>query len=454
MVRKKRYSSSQVMCFLIPSLIGAILFLCPISYNGSLNTALGIAIDFLKSIFKPWLPFAAMVVVVISTLVSLWATIAKPEKILQSEFWKNVLIVKPFWLISRVLGAFLYVIIYYKVGPEIIWSMDNGGTPAMLLAPTLLIVVSILGVIIPLLTDYGLMEFIGTFARPVMRPLFKLPGRSAVDCCASLVGSATVAVVITTNVHDQGYYSDREAAIITTCFSLISLPYIYIMADFVGLPNMYFQILIATYFVTLLLAFVMPRIWPLSHIQDEYSGKDGKNSLVSATEGLPGGYSRGEWALKVAIERAEKQTLRMTVFSGFKTFMSITISTMPLVISWGTIVLILANNTPIFQIMSFPFAWILQLMRIPEATEVAPAFILGFADQFLAALVGAARTATAAKFMCACISGTGLIYMTEVGVLILNSRIPLNFCKLAGIYLIRAIISAFCLAPFAWWFCM
>lgn len=55
--------------------------------------------------------------------------------------------------------------------------------------------------------------------------------------------------------------------------------------------------------------------------------------------------------------------------------------------------------------------------------------------------------------MCACISGTGLIYMTEVGVLILQSSIPLGFWKLTGIYFIRAVLSIFLLAPFAWLFC-
>jgi nucleoside recognition membrane protein YjiH len=54
--------------------------------------------------------------------------------------------------------------------------------------------------------------------------------------------------------------------------------------------------------------------------------------------------------------------------------------------------------------------------------------------------------------MCAGISATGLIYMTEVGVLILNSRIPLGVGKLTGIYAIRAVFSVFLLAPLALFF--
>lgn len=450
MAKKESYTSAQVMHFLIPSLIGALVFLLPIPMKGSLNTILGIVIDWGKAVLKPVLPGIAMVLVVISALVSLWATVAKPEKIVKDPFWGGLLIVKPFWLISRLLGAALYILIYFKIGPEVIWNMDNGGTPGILLAPALLVIFIVLAGVVPLLTDYGLMEYVGTYARPIMKPLFRLPGRAAVDCLASWVGSCSVAVVITTKVHDEGYYSDREASIITTAFSVISIAYIYVMADFVGLPNMYFQIMAAIYAVTFILALIMPRIWPLSSMPDTFSGKAGKRRVG---DDIPEGYSLGGWALKLAVERSAKQTASMTIDSGVKTFVSLVVSTMPLVVSWGTIVLIIANNTPVFQILSAPFAWCLQLMQIPEAKEVAPAFILAYADQFLAAVVGSGRTAVAAKFMCACISGTGLIYMTEVGVLILQSSIPLSFWKLTGIYVIRAVLSVFLLAPFAWLFC-
>ncbi|MCD8163241.1 MAG: YjiH family protein [Synergistaceae bacterium] len=450
MAEKHSYTSAQIMHFLIPSLIGAIVFLLPIPMKGSLNTILGIAIDWGKAVLNPWLPGTAMTLVVIAALASLWATLCKPEKIEKDPFWGGLLIVKPFWLVSRLLGAALYIVIFFKIGPEVVWNMDNGGTPAIVLAPALLIIFIVLAGVVPLLTDYGLMEYVGTYARPVMGPMFKLPGRSAVDCLASWVGSCSVAVVITTKVHDQGYYSDREASIITTAFSVISIAYIYVMADFVGLPNMYFQIMAAVYAVTFILALIMPRIWPLSSMPDTFSGKAGKQRVG---DDIPQEYSLGDWALKLAVERSAKQTAAMTVDSGVKTFISLVVSTMPLVVAWGTIVLIIANNTPVFQILSAPFAWCLQLMRIPEAKDVAPAFLLAYADQFLAAVVGSGRTAVAAKFMCACISGTGLIYMTEVGVLILQSSIPLGFWKLTGIYFIRAVLSIFLLAPFAWFFC-
>lgn len=444
-----RHSSADVLHFVIPSLLGAIAFLLPIPVKGTLNTPLGLAIDWGKAVLKGQLPFMAMVLVCLGAAVTLWATLARPKAITERPFLRDLFLVSPFWNLSRLAGAILYVVIYYKIGPEVVWNMDNGGTPAMILAPALLIVFIVLAGAVPLLTDFGLMEYVGTMARPVMKPLFTLPGRAAVDCLASWVGSSSVGVVITTKVHDEGYYSDREAAIISTTFSVISVAYIYVMADFVGLTHMYFQILFSVYAVTFLLALVMPRLWPLKAIPDTYSGRAGKQ----AKEDLPEGYSLSEWALKTAVEKARNEGWNTVLSSCVKTFVSLVVSTMPLVVSWGTAVLLVANNTPLFQWISAPFAWMLALVNIPEAAQVAPAFVLSYADQFLAAVVGSSREAAAAKFMCAGISATGLIYMTEVGVLILNSSIPLGVGKLTFIYFVRAVLSVFLLAPFALWFC-
>ena len=60
MLEKEKYSFSQIMRFVIPSVIGAIVFLIPIPVGGKLNTILGIVIDWAKGLLKPWLPFTAM----------------------------------------------------------------------------------------------------------------------------------------------------------------------------------------------------------------------------------------------------------------------------------------------------------------------------------------------------------------------------------------------------------
>ena len=54
---RKTYTAGQILKFVIPSLAGALAFLMPIPDKGTLNTALGLLIDWGKGgALKPYLP--------------------------------------------------------------------------------------------------------------------------------------------------------------------------------------------------------------------------------------------------------------------------------------------------------------------------------------------------------------------------------------------------------------
>ena len=88
---RRTYTAGQILKFVIPSLVGAVAFLMPIPDKGTFNTALGLLIDVGKGgVLKPYLPTAAMVAVVLSAAVSLWAVLTKPRFITESPFLKDL----------------------------------------------------------------------------------------------------------------------------------------------------------------------------------------------------------------------------------------------------------------------------------------------------------------------------------------------------------------------------
>lgn len=444
---KHSYTAGELLRFLIPSFIGAAIFLLPIPKDGTLTIIIGILVNMLRTALKDYLPLIGMVIVVLSGAFTLFCVAAKPTFVKKNDFLRDLFIVGPLWYISRALGAVLYVMVYYQIGPEFIWSPDTGGTPAFVLIPILVALFIFTSFAMSLLTDFGLMEYVGTLLRKIMKPLFNLPGRAAIDCLASWLGSPSVAVVITRKMYDDGYYTGREAGIIATTFSIVGIGYIYVMAEVVGLPDKYFQLLFSTYVVSLILAFLMPRIWPLSKLPEAYNVQTGKR----ITEELEENITLHQWAVKAAVTKAAKTGIKTFWGTGWKTLATIYVSTTPLVMAWGTIALVVAFYTPVFQWISYPFYLLLQLVGIPEAAETATAFVLALPDQFLAGIVGAGVESNVAKFMSAGISITGLVYLSEVGVLILDSKIPIKFLDLIVIYLIRAVLTVFLLAPFAFW---
>ena len=93
---------------------------------------------------------------------------------------------------------------------------------------------------------------------------------------------------------------------------------------------------------------------------------------------------------------------------------------------------------------------LLQLLQVPEADLVSKTIIVGFTDMFTPSVIAAESIDNQmALFIVAVISVTQLIYLSEVGGLILGSKIPVNIVELFIIFLERTIISLVIVAPVA-----
>jgi nucleoside recognition membrane protein YjiH len=79
-------------------------------------------------------------------------------------------------------------------------------------------------------------------------------------------------------------------------------------------------------------------------------------------------------------------------------------------------------------------------MGVGGADAAAPGLLVGFLDQFLPAVMAGDIDFELTKFVLAGLSVCQLIYMSEVGILLLRSILPLTFLDLVLIFLQRTII--------------
>ena len=88
----KNYSTNQFLRFLIPSLIGAAVFLLPIPKDGTFTIVIGILADALRAILKTWLPYIGVFLVCLSALLTVFAVAIKkvlgPEMKMFLDFYK------------------------------------------------------------------------------------------------------------------------------------------------------------------------------------------------------------------------------------------------------------------------------------------------------------------------------------------------------------------------------
>ena len=101
----------------------------------------------------------------------------------------------------------------------------------------------------------------------------------------------------------------------------------------------------------------------------------------------------------------------------------------------------IANYTPVFSIIGQPFIPILELLQIQKRLKASETLLIGFADMFLPSILIADAHSEITRFVIGALSISQLIYLSEVGGVILGSKIPVSLGKLFMIFLIRTAIT-------------
>ena len=435
---KAGYSTRDYLKFLIPSLLGVFFFLLPVQYDGKWTIPMGVLSKGLQTQLQEVMPIIVLVIVLFSMLgtagVMLWKRRAKST---QLAFTWNQFDIPMTWVVIRVLGTICAVCIYFQLGPEWIWGSTTGHIVFYDLAIPIVTIFIFAAFLLPLLTDYGLMEFVGTLLRRIFQKLFGLPGRSCIDAMASWMAASAVGVLITSQQYEKGYYSGREAAVISTNFSIVSLPFCLIVAQFVGLDHMFIQFYLTVSFTGVIAAMITPRLPPLSRIPDTYA-EVGKQIEESDEDPQGGVFANG---LNTALKKASNAPgFKGLCVSAMENISDIWFGLMPPLMFIATAGLVLSEYTPIMQWLSMPFIPLLELLQLPEAAKAAPAMVVGFAEMFLPAVIASGLESELTKFVVICVSITQLIYMSEMGTLILKTNIPLNLGQLMVIFLVRTLV--------------
>ena len=424
----------------------------PVKFDGEWTIIVKIFADFIAKTIGDYLPALCTIIITISFVMSVLASFnvkfIKENKLLDQTFS-----VTPVWLVLRILGFIVVWMVVLKdklnLGPFFDMIVADESATFILndLLTSLVIIFVIASMLLPLLLDFGLLEFIGAIFTKIMRPVFLIPGRAAVDCITSWIGDGTLGVMLTANQYESGYYSAKEAAIISTNFSAVSITFSLIVLSQVDMVDYFGVYYLLVCLVGIVCAIIVPRIPPLSLKKDDYvvdSNHDNKDIAENYSSSV-------QYGLDLAIKRAESHKgIGEFLKNGIENAFGMWFSVMPIVMIIGTASLVLANNTQVFEILGKPFLPLLNFLKVPESLEASKTMIVGFSDMFTPSIIAASTVQSQmTKFIVATISVTQLIYLSEVGGLILASSIPVNLFELFLIFVERTIISLLIVAPIA-----
>ncbi|MBU3071322.1 YjiH family protein [Aestuariicella sp. G3-2] len=434
-------SKPQVVILLklfLCSLLGIVFFLMPIHYDGTWTILMGILTNLINKSIGDNMAFFTLPMFIISSLISLVYYLL-PSKAAKKLPFSNYLIASHWaWVVLSSLGGIVSTMLLFNLGPEWIIGKDTGITAYIDVAGAIYLIIGLGCLFLPFLTDYGLLDFIGTLMRPYFRKLFNLPGRSTVDTLASWVGSSSIAVLMTSYQYERGYYTARESAALATSFSVVSLPFVLLTSQVAGLSEYFFQLYGSMAFICVLCAIIIPKLPPLNRIPDEYYPPVGKQLFEEAQ----GEHSSFSWACKKSYDVASKSSNPLLALKkGAGSMLDIFIMMMPAAMTIEFLALVLYYHTPIFQTLTYPFVYLLTWMQVPEATSAAPGLIIGLLDQFVPAIIAGERESLLTRFVLAGLSVTQLIFFAETALLIMRSKIPISVMNLIAVFCIRTVIA-------------
>lgn len=447
---KNNYDLKVWLVFLIPSLIGVFLFMTPVPSGDIMTIPIAVMAKAIQALLSNIALGLIATIICITGVASLVFSVFKPKSLTKFRLLNHLFNVSWIWLVTRLFGMVFVLLTYFQIGPHAITSENTGLLVLKDLLPVLFSVFILAGLLLPLLLNFGLLELVGTLLTKVMRPLFGVPGRSAVNCVASWLGDGSVGILMTARQYEDKYYTQREAAIIGTTFSAVSITFCLVVIGQVKLEYLFAPFYLTVCLAGVVAAIIVPRLPPLRFKKDVLI--DGEKPDENA-ELVPEGKTLFKHSLDVALAKAKKAPgFKGTLEEGIHNAFDMVFAVLPVVMAVGTFALIIAEYTPIFQYLGMPFIPFLELLNIPEAEMAAQTIMVGFADMFIPSILAAGSIESdVTRFIIAAMSVTQLIYMSEVGALLLGSKIPVNVFELFVIFILRTLVTLPVIALMAHW---
>lgn len=419
-----------IIKFLFYSILGIIAFLAPVTIGGESSILMG----HIKSIVIDGYSESIKYLIVFVSLITITGTvIGKIKKQFKNSVLQELFICGPINGAVRIGGSIFFLMVHFGVGPKAVLDPNTGGMMAGDLLPSLMVTFCVGVILMPLLTSFGLVEFVGVLIAPFMRKVFKVPGYAAVDAIASFLGDGTIGIVVTDQQYQKGYYTQREAVIIATSFSIVGISFAAVVADFLKFSSI-FIIFYSTIAISTVVAGVIIARLPLKKFKNEYyvQGKVEEKDIISFS-----------LALRKAAAVAEKAREVEIIVDSIKKVAVLYITFIPVIMFMGTAGLIVAEYTNIFSIISMPLIPFLQLLGFSKevAGSMAPSMIVGFSDMYLPSLLIESVKSDMARFVIGTLSFAQLIFLSETGMILVASKIGFTFWDTLKFFVLRTIIT-------------
>ena len=425
----RREKGFKIWRFFVFSALGLFLFFVPVTMSGTRSIMLDHIVTVIHNIFGENIQYYTLAVVFAGTLIPF---LTKTWK--KSAF--NIL-----FTIFKVLGLVIGVMVVFNIGPAFVLDENMGPFLYYSLAINLSLLIPLGGAALGLILGYGFLVFIGVLLEPVMRKLFKTPGRSAMDAMASLVGSYSVGLLITNRTYEEGLYNKKEGLIIATGFSTVSVTIMVVVARTLDLMDHWVLFFIIVMLVTFLVTALTAYLPPIRNEKEIYFND--KNSITE--EDYEGNILEYAW-YKAKQQSHNARPLREDIWTNFLEAMKMTASVVPSVLSIGLFGLIIAEYTDVITWISYVYYPLLYMFPLENVPLIAEAVTISIVEMFLPSLL-AAEADIVTRFIAGVTSISAVVFLSGLVPAVLSTSLNLEVWKLIAVWFIRIVLSLLIVIP-------
>ena len=422
-VKKANNRAISIVKFLFFSALGVMMFFIDIEINGKSALMINHIKDLIEFLLGPAVPYYALAMICyggIQPIVK--GTYKKSKQDFIFTFFKTC-------------GIPIGFMAVFSIGPEALL------TPNML--PFLLntVVISIclaipaIGIGYIALLNYGFVEFLSTFLQPLMRKIWHTPGESAVDAIVSFTSSYAPAVILTNDFYKRGIYSAREAVIIATGFSTVAITFLTVVAGTLDLMDHWMLFFGSSLFVTFATTAITARIYPISKIPNDYYDKKAESTLDYSETMM-------KRAFKSAIDTAENAKPFSVLLKDFYlgSALNMTGAVTASILSIGLFGLVLAEFTPVFDMLGYIFYPVTILLGLPDPMLVAKASAIEIAEMFLPTML-VVGSDIMTRFVVGVTSVSAILFFSASIPCLTATDIPISMKNILLIWFERTVIS-------------
>lgn len=422
----------SMLKFVAFSLVGLVFFFMPFSIGGMYSVPIDLISRLLIKGFPAAVAVYAFALIAIGALAPLW------QRHWQAGGFERV------YMALKCLGLIAAVLIYWDIGPA--WLLDDklGKFLFYELVLSISLIVPISAVFLQFLTGYGLVEFLGAIFQKVMRPIWKVPGRSAIYAITSRFASIVVVYLMVSNDYKESRLTQREATIIATGFLMVEIPFMIIIARTLDIMFMFPVFFVCAMGVSLVVTAILARLWPIRRLPDAYLDAAQAKPEASTSRGLI--HDAIEWAADTS---AQAKPLHIGVATQLKDAFIMLSSVLPAILSIGVIFLAIVEYTPLFDYVAYVFFPLTWLLQAPEPMLMAKAVSLGITEILLPSLI-VVDADVMTRFIVGVVSISGVLFFSTTIPCILASSLKLSVWRMVVIWFMRTVISLVLAVPLAY----